>query len=456
MSMSAGNGDSGNGVGRVLDVVGVGFGPSNLGLAIAIEEYNHDRGARPAIAAEFIEAKPEFGWHTGMLIPGTTMQISFLKDLASQRNVRSRYTFLSYLTERGRLNDFINHQTFFPTRLEFHDYLEWAAARVAATVHYGMRAVRVRDEGDWLAIDIERSDGKFGRGERSDGKMGACTLRARTVVLAGGLQAQLPVGVTETPRQFHNHELLTKLPAVPSTSNNRFVVVGAGQSAAEVTDYLHVTYPDAEVHGVFAKYGYSPADDSPYANRVFDPAAVDDFYTAEPTVRQRLIDYHRATNYSCVDLPLIEELYAREYAERVAGKRRLFFRGASSVQNAVEHESGVRVTIEHHPTRVVEALECDAVVYATGFIPMPLPDILGDLYQAGEFGVNLPELTRDYRLRTAREITGAIYLQGGTEHTHGLSSSLLSNVAVRSGEIVESIAQRVGVNSQTHELVGRH
>jgi L-ornithine N5-oxygenase len=276
------------------------------------------------------------------------------------------------------------------------------------------------------------------------------------VVLAGGLHAQLPLGVTETPRQFHNHELRTKMPQVPSTSNNRFVVVGAGQSAAEVTDYLHVTYSDAEVHGVFAKYGYSPADDSPYANRVFDPAAVDDFYTAEPTVRQRLIDYHRATNYSCVDLPLIEELYAREYAERVAGKRRLFFRGASSVQDAVEHESGVRVTIEHHPTRAVEVLECDAVVYATGFIPMPLPDILGDLYEPGEFGMNLPELTRDYRLQTSREIAGAIYLQGGTEHTHGLSSSLLSNVAVRSGEIVESIARRVQATSQTHELVGRH
>ncbi|MBJ7352623.1 MAG: L-lysine 6-monooxygenase, partial [Rhodococcus sp.] len=33
---------------------------------------------------------------------------------------------------------------------------------------------------------------------------------------------------------------------------------------------------------------------------------------------------------------------------------------------------------------------------------------------------------------------GSIYLQGGTEHTHGLTSSLLSNIAVRSGEIVKS------------------
>lgn len=441
MSSMPVNGNHSNGVDSVLDVVGVGFGPSNLGLAIAIEEYNEVQPPQRRISAEFIEAKPEFGWHTGMLIPGTTMQISFLKDLASQRNVQSRYTFLSYVTERGRLNDFINHQTFFPTRLEFHDYLEWAADQVAATVHYNSRAIAVRDEGDCLAIDVERA-----------GDLARKTVQARTVVLAGGLQAQLPPGVTETARQFHNHELLSKIANVPSTNHNRFVVVGAGQSAAEVTDYLHVNYPDAEVHGVFAKYGYSPADDSPYANRVFDPAAVDDFYAAESTVRQRLIDYHRATNYSCVDLPLIEELYTREYAERVAGKRRLFFRGASGVQSAVEHGTGVRVSIEHHPTRTVEVLDCDAVVYATGFVPMPLPDMLGDLYEIGERGADRPELTRDYRLRVSREISGAIYLQGGTEHTHGLSSSLLSNIAVRSGEIVDSIAQHVGVSRQTHEL----
>lgn len=426
--------------GRVLDVVGVGFGPSNLGLAIAIEEHNCQHGNRHQISAEFVEAKNEFGWHTGMLIPGTTMQISFLKDLASQRNVQSKYTFLKYLTDRGRLNEFINHQTFFPTRLEFHDYLEWAAALVDATVHFGTRAIAVRDEGDCLAVEV-------------DGP-GVTTLRARSVVLAGGLQPQLPAGVVETPRQFHNHGLLTKIPNLPSLGHGRFVVVGAGQSAAEVTDYLHTTFPAAEVHGVFAKYGYSPADDSPYANRVFDPAAVDDFYTAEPTVRQRLMDYHRATNYSCVDLPLIEELYRREYAERVAGRRRLFFRGASSVQSAIEDDHGVRVSIEHHPTKTVETLDCDGVVYSTGFTPMSLPDILGELFDDPGYEADRPAVERDYRLRASRELSGPIYLQGGTEHTHGLSSSLISNIAVRSGEIVESIARHVDMAGATQQAVG--
>ena len=408
-----------------LDVVGVGFGPSNLGLAIAIEEHNAE-SARP-VRAEFVEAKEQFGWHTGMLLPGTTMQISFLKDLATQRNARSRYSFVNYLAERDRLTDFINHQTFFPTRLEFHDYLFWAAESVSASVRYGTRAVAVRDAGGCLEVDVAGPDG-------------ATTLRTRNVVLAGGLTPRLPSGVRPSARQFHNHRLLDHLDELPEPRHQRFVVVGAGQSAAEVTEYLHDRFGAAEVHGVFARYGYSPADDSPFANRVFDPAAVDDFFAADPAVRRQLLDYHRSTNYSCVDLELIQSLYRREYTERVSGKRRLFLHGASSLDVAEETPDGVRVEIVHHATRRVTALDCDAVVYATGFDPMPLRDILADVCDPAELD-DEPQVTRDYRLTASERLSGAIYLQGGTEHTHGLTSSLLSNIAVRSAEILQSITE---------------
>ncbi|GAA0943819.1 lysine N(6)-hydroxylase/L-ornithine N(5)-oxygenase family protein [Pseudonocardia zijingensis] len=408
-----------------LDLVGIGFGPSNLGLAIAIEEHNAV-SERP-VRAEFVEVKEQFGWHTGMLLPGTTMQISFLKDLATQRNARSRYSFVNYLSERNRLVDFINHQTFFPTRLEFHDYLSWAAESVSARVRYGTRAVAVRDAGGRFEVDVE-------------GPGGAVSLPARNVVLAGGLTPRLPDGIEPSVRQFHNHRLLEHIDELPDLRHQRFVVVGAGQSAAEVTEYLHDRFGAARVHGVFARYGYSPADDSPYANRVFDPAAVDDFYAAEPGVRRQLLEYHRSTNYSCVDLSLIESLYRREYAERVSGERRLFVHGASSVSDVQEHADGVRVEVLHHPTGRVEALDCDAVVYATGFDPMPLQGILGQLCEpqvlAGE-----PQVTRDYRLQVPQRLPGSIYLQGGTEHTHGLTSSLLSNIAVRSAEILRSITE---------------
>ena len=115
---------------RVHDVLGIGFGPSNLALALAIEEHNAGRPAgAPAIDALFLEQQDRFGWHRGMLLDDATMQVSFLKDLVTMRNPTSAYSFVAYLHERGRLVDFMNHKTLFPLRIEFHDYLEWAARR---------------------------------------------------------------------------------------------------------------------------------------------------------------------------------------------------------------------------------------------------------------------------------------------------------------------------------------
>ncbi|GFG67339.1 putative peptide monooxygenase [Mycobacterium kubicae] len=399
------------------DLLGIGFGPSNLALAIALAEQD-----APAV---FVEAQSEFGWHRGMLLPGARMQVPFLKDLVTLRNANSDFTFVNYLSERGRLVEFIGRHTLFPSRVEFHDYLEWAAKRVAADVRYGRRVVQISSDDQGFVVHTEPGP----------------EIRAAAIVLGTGLHCVLPDGVTETTRQWHSCSLLGSLAALNPASPQRFAVVGAGQSAAEVAAYLHRTYPHAEVHAVYARYGYSVADDSPYANRIFDPAAVDDFYTADAPLRQRLLDYHRSTNYSAVDAHLIDDLHAREYAERVSGQRRLFMHNASEVVAAEEDNDGVRLTVAHLIDQSRSTLHCDAVVYATGYAPLDVRHFLGDLADYYEFGGDgRPAVTRDYRLVAKPQAPGDIYLNGAVEHTHGLASSLLSNVAVRAGEIAAAAA----------------
>src|SRR5205823_12113048 len=123
-----------------VDVAGVGFGPSNLSIAIALQEM-----ASPTpLTSTFFEREQRFSWHRGMLIEGATMQISFLKDLATLRNPQSRYSFVAYLHARNRLSDFINNKTMLPSRVEFHDYLEWAAEPFAPIVRYGVEVTEVR------------------------------------------------------------------------------------------------------------------------------------------------------------------------------------------------------------------------------------------------------------------------------------------------------------------------
>lgn len=405
-----------------VDVVGIGFGPSNLALAIAIEEHNVTAEPGQQVSARFFDKQERFGWHRGMLLPGSTMQVAFLKDLVSQRNPRSAYSFINYLHERGRLTDFINRQDFFPLRVEFHDYLAWAADRVDIEVHYGTEVTTVRHDDD--AFVVEYAGG---------------AVRARNIVLGGGLRAKLPAGVIAGPRVFHNHQVLDRFAELPELRHKRFAVIGAGQSAAEVAEFLHER-TDAEVHAVYSKYGYTPADDSPYANRIFDPNAVDEYFSSEPAWRERLMHYHRYTNYSAVDPVLIKSLYNREYTERVLGERRFFVHGSTEITDIAATDDEVTVDVLQRMTGERTRLECDAVIFATGFEPLPMSAMLGELAeQCHSDQHGQPVLDRLYRVATDDTVPGQIFVQGNTEHSHGLTATLLSNVAIRSGEIVGAL-----------------
>jgi L-ornithine N5-monooxygenase len=422
----------------VYDLVGIGFGPSNLALAIAVAEYNA-RGDRPEdrIRAVFLEKQRDFGWHRGMLFEDATMQVSFLKDLVTMRNPASDFSFVSYLHAHDRLADFINYKTMYPLRVEFHDYLSWAAGRMHDSVRYGHTVtdvVPVADaSGDCWAVDVVAAH-----------QGGVRTVRARNVVVAAGLEPSLPPGVTAAERVWHNLDILHRAAALDVVEPRRFIVVGAGQSAAESVAFLHGRYPGAEICSVFSRYGYSPADDSNFANRIFDPSAVDLYYDAPADVKRMLLDYHRNTNYSVVDGDLIEDLYRRSYREKVLGRERLRMLSASRVAEVRAGADGVVAVVEHLPTGERTTLDADVIVYATGYRPVDAARLLGAVGpRCRRDGADLLRVGRDYRVVTDDRLRAGVYLQGGTEHAHGMTSTLLSAVAVRSGEIVASIAAAV-------------
>lgn len=422
----------------IYDVLGVGFGPSNLALAIAVEEYNAGVPADERLKAAFLEKQHDFGWHRGMLIDDATMQVSFLKDLVTMRNPTSDFSFLCYLQERGRLVDFLNQKTLFPLRVEFHDYFEWAAARVGHLVTYSAEVLAVEpvvapdDEIRWFDV-VSRDPENPGR---------TIVRRARNISVATGLEPHLPPGTVLSDRVWHNSELVQRVADLAGTGRpvHRALVLGAGQSAAEAVDYLHRTFADAEVCAVFAKYGYTPADDSPFANRIFDPDAVDIYFNSPPGVKRSLHDYHRSTNYSVVDMDLIQSLYATTYREKVQGRERLRMLNVSRIRDVRALDEHLEVTVEFLPTGERRVLTADLLVHATGYRPQDLATLLGEAAKlCRRDDEDAIRVGRDHRVEVVSKVSAGIYLQGGTEHTHGLTSTLLSTTAVRAGEIRDSL-----------------
>lgn len=420
---------------ETVDVLGVGFGPANLALAIALQEGNESGGLRGCTKdVIFLDRQHGFAWHPGTLLEGATMQVSFLKDLVTMRNPTSPHSFVAHLHAAGRLTDFINSGTMYPLRQEFHLYLQRVASHFDHMVRYDTEVTTlrpVREDGVVTHLNVEAREAG-GRIRR---------FRARNVVIGTGLTPRVPDGVRLSSRVWHSEDLLTRLADWGGDPPRTFVVVGAGQSAAESVAYLHDNYRDAEVHAVMSRMGFSATDDSPLGNRVFDPAAVDLFYKAPHPVKVRLLGYHAATNYSVVDNALVQRLNDIVMSESLNRRRRLVLHGASRIQGVSDGAAGLIVDIESLSSSAVLPLRADALVYATGYVPIdPVSFVRGLSGVYASNGDGRLHLQRDYRVAASESVRCGLYVHGAAaEHSHGISASLLSNVAVRAGEIVSSI-----------------
>src|SRR5437868_6584671 len=112
------------------DVALIGTGPSNIALMAALDE------DYPSIKFVALEKRNKFSWHPGMLLPGATLQNSFLKDVATLRNPKSKYTFLNFLHSAGRLGKFIDRGHTRVSREEVTHYMEWIASHFNQHIRY--------------------------------------------------------------------------------------------------------------------------------------------------------------------------------------------------------------------------------------------------------------------------------------------------------------------------------
>lgn len=81
------------------------------------------------------------------------------------------------------------------------------------------------------------------------------------------------------------------------------------------------------------------------AHRLIDFVAVDEHFTAPDDVKRKLTGCHGNTNYSVVDIDLIDDLYRHAYQEKVLGTERLRFLNVSRLTGVEEVGDKVRATV---------------------------------------------------------------------------------------------------------------
>lgn len=248
------------------DLICVGFGPASLAIAVALHDALEAGQVFPSLRqpkVRFLERQEKFAWHAGMLLPGTKMQITFIKDLATLRNPRSRFTFLNYLHDQDRLVQFTNLGTFLPQRIEYEDYMRWCASHFEDVVDYDQSVE---------SVDVDHRNPKTGvvdafRVTSIDQQNGQrATRRARNVVIAVGGKPSIPKCLQPGhSRVIHSSQYATTIERIfpQGTSPRSVAVIGAGQSAAEVFHNIPTRFPGAKSYLLIRGSALRPSDDSP-------------------------------------------------------------------------------------------------------------------------------------------------------------------------------------------------
>ncbi|MFD4992022.1 lysine N(6)-hydroxylase/L-ornithine N(5)-oxygenase family protein [Cellulosimicrobium cellulans] len=434
--------------GRVRDVVGVGIGPFNLGLA-ALSAPLDD------VDAVFLDAAPEFRWHPGMMIEGATIQVPFLADLVTMADPTSPYSFLAFLKATGRLYPFYIRESFYPLRAEYDAYCRWVAARLSS-LRWSRRVVAVEHDpaADAFVVRAEVLD--------ADGAVtGTEEHRGRHLVLGVGTAPVLPPALRALADEVARGEHPGAGPLVHSAQylphrdalagSGSVTVVGSGQSAAEVyRDLLEGVHGDAHGPGyrldwVTRSPRFFPMEYTKLTLEMTSPEYTDHFHALPLELRQLLGREQRGL-YKGISGDLVDEIYDALYrlslgrpvpttlltdTEVVAAR---YEPGAGEGEEAGEYVLRLR---HAQLGREVER-RTRALVAATGYaatVPAFL-DPVRHLLRFDELGRF--DVARDYTVDDARRV----HVLNGEEHTHGITAPDLGFAAWRNAVVLRTVTGR--------------
>ena len=409
---------------REVELLAVGAGPSNLALAVALEEL------APGLARNslLIERDREVTWQRGMMVPGATSQVSFIKDLVTLRNPRSRFSFLNYLHDKGRLEQFVNMGSTVPYRAELASYHKWSAESLALV---GLELAR-----ECVEIAPRRSGGTITgfRALMSDGE----SVESRYLTIAVGRDARVPEQLRglAAERLIHSTQYVQRIAELPKGKAHRVVVVGSGQSAAELFLAVQADLPRCTATMVMRSIGLAGVEHSKFINELFYSRAVDEFHAADPDARRRILREMHHTNYSGLSPSTITTLYEQIYLDQLNGDGRLEVISMHDITAAREQDGEAVLELTDWRTGLVRELRADVVLLGTGFQP-EMPRLVRSLAEA--VGQREITVTRDYRMVLDQPSTAACYLLGVNEATHGIADSLLSVLAFRAHDVVQDI-----------------
>lgn len=414
---------------KMHDLIGVGIGPFNLGMACLLEKV-------PEVDALFFEQKPYFDWHPGMLIEGTRLQVPFLADLVTMADPTNPLSYLNYLKEQKRLYHFYFLQRLEMPRNEYNHYCQWAAGQLD-NCQFGKRVTNIQqhnDNGESL-YKVTVDDAEAGAPQ---------TYYCKNIALGVGTVPTMPESFRDLPQEdvFHTAEFLEHQARCRDAKS--ITVVGSGQSAAEVFRELLREQGDCgyRLDWLTRSKSYFPMEDTKLSLEHFSPDYVQYFHSLPQEKRDEIFSKQDLL-YKGISAHTITDIYDLLYELSVGGKElNVRLQPLVEVNEIYQNSPEQHYTLQCRQWQQDEVFthESEVVIVATGYRPN-IPECLGEidsLIQTDEKGRF--EITEDYRLNFTEDMPNDIFVHSGISHSHGVGSTNLGLAVHRNKVIINTLA----------------
>ncbi|WP_110113552.1 SidA/IucD/PvdA family monooxygenase [Bacillus sp. CGMCC 1.16541] len=408
------------------DVIGIGIGPFNLGLAALLDPVDE-------IDALFFDKDPYFEWHPGMLIQGTDLQVPFIADLVTFADPTSPYTFLNYAHTHNRLYSFFFFNRFDIPRQEYNEYAKWVSKQLTSC-QFGKRVVDVKDhQGDDAYYEVSVMNVKTEE---------MATFYAKHLVLGTGSVPLVPEKLEEALNEdlLHTSSYLNRKEDVKR--GNVITVVGSGQSAAEV---FHDLLKEQDRCGYQLNWltrspHFQQLEESKIAQEVFSPDYVNYFHSLSFDERMNTLESLRPLRNG-VEKATLQQIYDLLYHRSVTTTDlSVTIQASTEVKSVQSVKDGTySVSCYQHQTDQTFEMETNKLILATGYkpyVPKWLDNMRDEIVWEDEKRF---KVTRDYRIAFKKERNNHLFTLTNLEHSHGAGATNLGLSVQRNQHIINKI-----------------
>jgi lysine N6-hydroxylase len=432
----------------IYDLLGIGIGPFNLGLAALSKDI-------PKLTTCFIDERPGFNWHPGLLLPGARLQVPFYADLVTLVQPTSRYSWFSFLQAKQRLFRFGVQDNPFPLRREYNEYGQWVAAQLRH-LHWGKRCVSVSYNDCLRVYGVHVLDIKTGMRE---------TFHAKHLVIGIGSAPYWPTCVEtfkpgQPPAIFHAADYLFNKPRLASAKH--ITIIGSGQSAAEIfQDVLNALIP---LSWITRSPRFFPMEATPAAFEMSSPDYRRHFYNLPPAMKEFILAGQDAL-YKGINSNLLSSIYQQLYERSLVDPAR----DVSLLPNCElvdVQQKDLSTALLKSGTMDLLALTCqfrhreagdtfehhtDVLILATGYAPQPA-NFLAPINNRINY---LPNGKFDLSRHYSVTVDNTIFVQNADLHSHGFASADLSFGPYRNAIILNTILGADHFKLETHTAFQR-